>query len=1003
MQRRRLHRRGEGRRKQRRERLNFTPFTRVRRDTGFHLVDEIGREARTLAGVSSLTAQSYQVRSTIRPDLQRATEASLQEGLARYEQSAGRAEFRAPEANLADAIRKHRGNPKGADFGKPSWRRRARSRLRLPLYDVHWTPAVVLIERKGPKGGELMRVGLSDGRTFPLSTGGTRMRARLNPYDVIYIQGHRAHARQGATSTRVELRARPSVQGTAVVLQNKTGRILAMAGGFSYPLSQLNRVTQARRQPGSSFKPMTYLAALNSGLQPNTLVDDAPITYPPIGGANAYTRDTDYWSPHNYDGGSSGTITIRRALEMSKNLVTARLLDGGIAGEPSQSLDQVCKLAIEARIYSKCERYYPFVLGAQPLRPVDLAGFYAAIANEGKRPTPHVIESITRDGNEVYKADEGLHQLATVDPAAIFQLRTFLQGVVARGTAARMSSLSNFIGGKTGTSDDFNDAWFAGFSNDVTVVVWVGYDNARGKRTLGSGQAGGKVAIPIFEPIMKAAWADIAPQTPLPQPSPEAARHLVAAADRPALRPAARRPARLQRGRRLLPLRGPSRSRPARVSGGFMEYFRTRRQRPSQRHPGTAGVAEQLLRQRIWRGRLQPVLLQQSVPVALRQLQSGPGYGFPRGGPGYNQEPRYVPPQGPMLDPGTAAPTDRASERSSVHSIQRGEEMSRLRLSVATTDYDHFRDFRLGTVQAEGIDTTWSMLGHHEIFARFTFNREWDAAELSFAKFMAQVTRKDSDIIGLPVVCSRLFRFSSFYVNKKSKIRTAKDLKGKTIGSPEWAHTAAVYMRGWLNDEHGIGAEGHPLGAGRRQRGRPHREGRAEPAQGRQAHPHQGQVAERDGGVGRDRLRADRASAGLLPPGPQGCGAAVPGLLGDGGEILQGHQGLADHAHHRGAEARARRQSMGGAQPLQRLRRLQEPQRRAADGPGGVALSGGLAADLYAQACASCSAPIPSLRHRGEPADLGALLRYAHEQGIAHRHVKPEEIFPKGIMTSVRV
>ena len=124
--------------------------------------------------------------------------------------------------------------------------------------------------------------------------------------------------------------------------------------------------------------------------------------------------------------------------------------------------------------------------------------------------------------------------------------------------------------------------------------------------------------------------------------------------------------------------------------------------------------------------------------------------------------------------------------------------MSRLKLSIATTDYDHFRDFRLGTVQAEGIEANWSMLGHHEIFARFTFNREWDVSELSFAKFCAQVTRKDSDVIGLPVVCSRLFRFSSFYVNKKSRIRTAKDLKGKRVGSPEWAHTAAVYMRGWL-------------------------------------------------------------------------------------------------------------------------------------------------------------------------------------------------------------
>src|SRR4030095_5675960 len=131
--------------------------------------------------------------------------------------------------------------------------------------------------------------------------------------------------------------------------------------------------------------------------------------------------------------------------------------------------------------------------------------------------------------------------------------------------------------------------------------------------------------------------------------------------------------------------------------------------------------------------------------------------------------------------------------------------MSRVKLTIATTDYDHFRDFRPGIVNAEGLDHTWLTLGHHEVFARFTFNREWDVSELSFAKFSAQVTRQAPDIIGFPVGCSRLFRFSSFYVNKKSKIRTAADLKGKTIGSPEWAHTAAVYMRGWLKHEHGIG------------------------------------------------------------------------------------------------------------------------------------------------------------------------------------------------------
>ena len=127
--------------------------------------------------------------------------------------------------------------------------------------------------------------------------------------------------------------------------------------------------------------------------------------------------------------------------------------------------------------------------------------------------------------------------------------------------------------------------------------------------------------------------------------------------------------------------------------------------------------------------------------------------------------------------------------------------MSRLPLSIATTDYDHFRDFRLGLVTAEGIDHTWLTLGHHECFARFTANREFDLSELSFAKFTTQVSRADSDIIGLPVICSRLFRFSSFYVNRKSGIGGVEDLRGKRVGSPEWAHSAAVYMRGWMHNE----------------------------------------------------------------------------------------------------------------------------------------------------------------------------------------------------------
>ena len=130
--------------------------------------------------------------------------------------------------------------------------------------------------------------------------------------------------------------------------------------------------------------------------------------------------------------------------------------------------------------------------------------------------------------------------------------------------------------------------------------------------------------------------------------------------------------------------------------------------------------------------------------------------------------------------------------------------MSLVKLTIATGDYDHFRDFRLGLVRAEGIDHNWLTLGHHDCFARFTANREFDVSELSFAKFTAQVTRENSDIIGLPVICSRLFRFSSFYINRNCGIETVADLKGKRVGSPEWAHSAAVYMRGWMHNEAGV-------------------------------------------------------------------------------------------------------------------------------------------------------------------------------------------------------
>jgi penicillin-binding protein 1A len=498
----------------------LVPYERPRRDVGFHFVDQVAREAKSIAGIEAITANSYTVRSTISPQLQRAVEEALQEGLSRYERGAGRVQFRGAEANLSHAIQRIEAGKRSGDK-QPAWQR-ALATARPPLYDVHWTPAIVLEKPTGTKG-QAWRVGLADGRILPLAIDNAAAQRKLTLYDVVLT---RVADGSGKTATRAELRVRPTAQGAVVVLENKTGRVLAMTGGFSYPLSQLNRATQAVRQPGSAIKPLSYLAALGKGLQPNTLISDDPITLPPIGGGRG--RNRDYWTPKNYDGGSKGTLTLRRALENSRNLATVHLLDGGTEAKPEASLNRLCDLAVEAQIYRECLRYYPFVLGAQPVRPVDLAAFYASIANEGLRPAPHVVESIELDGAVVYRHDpRSSVTIKSVDRVAFYQLKTMLQGVLARGTARAIAGLSPYVAGKTGTSDEENDAWFVGFTNDVTVAVWIGYDNADGKRrTLGGGSTGGHVAIPVFEPVIRAVWAYATPKATLAPPSAEARRQL---------------------------------------------------------------------------------------------------------------------------------------------------------------------------------------------------------------------------------------------------------------------------------------------------------------------------------------------------------------------------------------------------------------------------------------------------------------------------------------------
>jgi 4,5-dihydroxyphthalate decarboxylase len=328
---------------------------------------------------------------------------------------------------------------------------------------------------------------------------------------------------------------------------------------------------------------------------------------------------------------------------------------------------------------------------------------------------------------------------------------------------------------------------------------------------------------------------------------------------------------------------------------------------------------------------------------------------------------------------------------------------NRVSLTIATDDYDHVRDFRTGEVRAEGIDVTWLNMDIHEVFSRFTFNREWEVSELSFAKFIAQVTRKDPDIIGLPVYTSRMFRFSSFYVNKKSGIKRAQDMVGKRVGVPEWAQTAAVYTRGWLQHEAGV-----DLNSIDWYQGGTEQPGRIEKVElnlpkGLRLTP----VADKSLS---DMLVNGELDAIMVARAPRVFQRKHP----DVARLFPNYQDMEEEYF-----ARTKVFPIMHIVAMRRAMLVKNPW---------------IARNLYNAFDASKNRsmeraldisvsryPFPWLTDYTEKlqrkfgADLfpygieenrptlELFLQYAHEQGIAHRHAKVEEIFPEGIMVSVKV
>lgn len=339
----------------------------------------------------------------------------------------------------------------------------------------------------------------------------------LEPGDVVYVEPLGKDESEGV----YRLRQVPEISGALVAMDPATGRVRAMVGGFSYDESQFNRATQALRQPGSSFKPLIYAAALDNGYTPSSVVLDAPVEI-------SQGPGLDVWRPENYSGQFYGPQTLRFGIEKSRNVMTVRLAE-------DMGMPIISEYARRFGVYQDLPPFLSMSLGAGETTLLKMVSGYSVFANGGKKVTPTLIDRIQdRYGRTVYKHDEracnGCQATAwlgqqpptlvdnreqVIDPMTAYQMTSMLEGVVLRGTATVLKEVGKPIAGKTGTTNDYKDAWFVGFSPDLAVGVYLGYDKPR---SMGKAATGGGVAAPVVKDFMKLALAD-EPATPFRVPA----------------------------------------------------------------------------------------------------------------------------------------------------------------------------------------------------------------------------------------------------------------------------------------------------------------------------------------------------------------------------------------------------------------------------------------------------------------------------------------------------
>lgn len=443
-----------------------------------YFVEEARRQAIARYGAQAINAGGYYLRTTLDPTLQTAARDALMTGLENYDRRHG---WRGPWGTT--------------DFSE-GWQEEARKKT-TPPERRRWQAAAV-----ESVSGNTVRIRLAAGDNagvlVPADAAWANANRRLERGDLIFVEP------QG---NQYALKQIPAVNGALVAIDPQTGRVLAMVGGYSYALSSFNRATQARRQPGSAFKPIVYAAALEGDFTPASIVLDAPISF---AGGPGGTR----WTPENYSREYYGPQTLRRGLELSRNVMTVRLAD-------QVGMRKIVDLAETMGVADDLPPNLAVSLGAGETTPYDLTAAYAAFVNGGRRIEPYLIELIQdRNGQTIFNAERRTCRECSrgfsgqesprlpprgeqvIDPITAYQVSSMLEGVIQRGTGASARGLGRWVGGKTGTTNEYRSAWFVGFTTDIVVGVFIGFDD---NRPMGRGETGAATPVPIFNQFMQAA------------------------------------------------------------------------------------------------------------------------------------------------------------------------------------------------------------------------------------------------------------------------------------------------------------------------------------------------------------------------------------------------------------------------------------------------------------------------------------------------------------------